>query len=320
MQMFQMLSSPCQLSPFHSVSDVLAFPITSGGISTSAWTFENIVRGQIVQEQIVQDRGFRDQVIQNQAAQNQAIAVQRQPLSPLSYPPNRMLHSRASQDPVCPIDLISRRIVITVDGLSGSGKTTIGRALVNALGISHLESGYVLKAVAKALLADPIHPPLDQAESIADKLKSITLADVADPSLDHPEYAALVPVFSGLPEIQPLFYATVHRLSKQLGNTVITGRSIGNHFSCTNEPVRIFLIVSPEIGAYRKARQLEVITSPGATELATLQRNKEDIFNQVISVPPGALQIDTDRMTVDKVVAIAETAIRHKIIHSPIKL
>jgi CMP/dCMP kinase len=204
-------------------------------------------------------------------------------------------------------------LLITLDGLSGSGKTTIGQALARSLNICHLESGYVFKAVAKALLHDPQKPALDQAQTIAQKIQQVTINHVADTDLNQAIYAELVPVLSGKPEIQDLFYATVRRLSRQLGSSVVTGRSVGHHLrGQAKRTLRIFLRVSPQVGAYRKAMQFEEMTSPAQTELATLRRNWEDMFNEVVYAPPNALVIDTDRLSIDEVVAIAETAIRRK--------
>jgi cytidylate kinase len=209
------------------------------------------------------------------------------------------------------------QILITLDGLSGAGKTTVGRALVRSLHISHLESGYVFKAVTKALLNDPTRPHLDQIQAIAEKLRLVTVASVADMDLDQSEYARLVPVLSGRSEVQPLFYGTVQRLSECLGSAVVTGRSVGCHLSRRPpQMLRVFLRVSPQVGAYRKAMQFEEWESPSQTELATLRRNWEDVWNEVVTMPRNALVIDTDRRSVAEVVAIVEAAVRQKLLMS----
>lgn len=217
--------------------------------------------------------------------------------------------------PNCIVNPLPWRVLITIDGLSGAGKTTVGIKLAKSLRIAHMESGYIFKAVAKALLDDPEAHCINNASLVKQRLAQVTVSDIADPTLDQWNYAGLVPVISGIKEVQGSFYNAVQRLSRQIGSLVITGRSIGNNITPVSNPVmNFFLKVSPATAAYRKAIQMEGIEMPSSIELSTLRRNKQDINHNIVSIPRGAIVIDTDTMTSDEVMLSIEAAIRKKLL------
>src|SRR5439155_25998651 len=70
-----------------------------------------------------------------------------------------------------------RPLTIAIDGPSGAGKGTVARAVANALGYRHVDSGAMYRAVAwKALRA---RVPLDQDEAVA-VLAAASAMDVTD--------------------------------------------------------------------------------------------------------------------------------------------
>lgn len=203
------------------------------------------------------------------------------------------------------------RVIITIDGLSGAGKTTVGIKLAESFRIVHMESGYIFKAVAKAMLENQDGYCMDSVSLVERKLAQVTVFDIADPTLDQWNYAKLVPTISGLQEVQDSFYKAVRRLSNHLGSSAITGRSIGSNMSqASSKIMKFFLKVSPATAAYRKSMQMEELESPSAIELSTLRRNKQDIAHNIVSVPRGAIVIDTDNMTLEEVELAIETTIR----------
>ena len=65
-------------------------------------------------------------------------------------------------------------MIIAIDGPAASGKGTLGKRLAAHYGLRHLDTGFLYRAVAKALL-DAGHSPNNQARAVA-------AADAIDPS------------------------------------------------------------------------------------------------------------------------------------------
>lgn len=207
-----------------------------------------------------------------------------------------------------------RRLLITIDGLSGAGKTTLARGLARHFQIPHLESGYVFKAVLKLILENPNQHSSMKAPLIIKKLEEITLADLTDPDLNKIHLGKLVTIISGQQDIQASFYRAVRRLALQMGSSIVTGRSSGTHvLKPTDSSVSFFLHVSPSVAAYRKAEQMEDFHPPGDTEFATVIRNLKDIDSNLISIPRRAVIMDTNNMTANQVLSSASRIIQAKL-------
>src|SRR5437773_10195145 len=70
----------------------------------------------------------------------------------------------------------SRRLIITIDGPAGSGKSTTARLVASALGYTYVDSGAMYRALAVAMLAAHV--------DVADQSAVIAVAERADVALD----------------------------------------------------------------------------------------------------------------------------------------
>src|SRR5437763_1299272 len=66
-------------------------------------------------------------------------------------------------------------MVVAIDGPAGAGKSTVARALAEALGFSYLDSGAMYRAVALSLLERPGDPAARAREARIDLRRSVTL-------------------------------------------------------------------------------------------------------------------------------------------------
>lgn len=66
-------------------------------------------------------------------------------------------------------EIVSERIVVTVDGLGASGKTALARGLAERLGFEHLNSGLLYRATA--LLAYENGTDVDQASAVSQLIR-----------------------------------------------------------------------------------------------------------------------------------------------------
>lgn len=207
--------------------------------------------------------------------------------------------------------------VITIDGLTSSGKSTTGLLLARRLGYQFVDSGLIYRAGCYALIRH--NYPLDDEEVAAKMFKSLDLMfqnteteqkiyiDREDITsfLRGPEITAIVPVIGS----KRLVREVVKQKQRELGNresTVMTGRDIGTEVF-PEARIKYFITAFPEIRAYRRFRQLadEGLQIDYAEVLKQLlQRDYKDTTREVSPSrrPENAIVIDTNEQCLEDVV------------------
>ncbi len=221
------------------------------------------------------------------------------------------------------------RIVIAVDGPAGSGKTTTAREVARRLGLRHIDTGAMYRAVTWKALAAGVDPK-DEARvgGIAAKIEiafsvgpseiqrvSADGTDVTDAvrSLEVTQNVSLVSSYAGVRK-------TMVRLQRRLaagGGAVLEGRDIGSVVLPAAD-VKVFLTASTEERARRRSIELEEkgVRMPLAEMRSEIERRDRLDSSREISplkIPVGAHVIDTSELSIEgqvsQVVGIAcETA------------
>lgn len=188
-------------------------------------------------------------------------------------------------------------MLVAIDGPAGAGKSTVARAVADALGFTYLDTGAMYRCVA---LSWP--RPADELE-IAFGASGEVLLDgrdvsseirTADVSAKAAEVAGQQAVRDALVERQRALIAG--------GNYVAEGRDIATVVAPDAE-VKVFLTATPEERARRRAAEL------GEDETAVLEalkdRDASNVgFGRTPDAPaPGARPVDTTGLSIDEVVA-----------------
>jgi cytidylate kinase len=162
------------------------------------------------------------------------------------------------------------RLIITIDGPVGSGKSTVARRVANLLGYVYLDSGAMYRAVAwKALRDDvPIDSPPDSPIDSEDRLAELAcrtridlvssdggfrvLVDGTDVtnqirSAQVAQAASKVAVIAG---VRTVLVAEQRRAARS-GGVVMEGRDIGT-VVLPDADLKIFLDASVEVRAERR--------------------------------------------------------------------
>ena len=190
-----------------------------------------------------------------------------------------------------------KAMLIAIDGPAGAGKSTVARAVADALGFTYLDTGAMYRCVALADLrgaADPVGCAIGLGDRITldgeDVTDAIRTAEVS-------EHASKV---ASRPEVRGELVALQRRLIRE-GDYVAEGRDIGTVVAPDAE-LKVFLTASPEERARRRAQQL------GAEyeEVLRDQRDRDtrDATREHSPLAPAgdALRVDTDGLGVDEVV------------------
>lgn len=204
-------------------------------------------------------------------------------------------------------------VVVAIDGPGGVGKTTVARAVADALSIPYLDTGAYYRAATLATLdaggdpsneADVLAAVLGRRFDVIDGRLHLDEVDVRD-RLRSDEVTAAVSAASAHRSVREVVVDLQRAwVADNGGSAVVEGRDIGT-VVFPDAPFKVFLTATPESRAARRAGDREVaglsVEEIGARLAA---RDAADSNRQASPLRPAddALVIDTTDLTVAEVV------------------
>ncbi|MFZ5798346.1 MAG: (d)CMP kinase [Desulfobulbus sp.] len=210
--------------------------------------------------------------------------------------------------------------VVTIDGPSGVGKSTISRRVAARLGFTYLDTGAMYRAVAlrcrqenlaitneKAVAA--ILPLLNirllPARSEQEETRVILDGVEVSEEIRTPEISMLASAVSALGPVR----SALTRMQREMGATgkiVAEGRDTGT-VVFPGAAWKIYLDASPEVRAKRRIRQLrergeEVNEAEILAQIVKRDRDDSERTIAPLKAAPDAVRIDSTGMSVDEVV------------------
>jgi cytidylate kinase len=209
--------------------------------------------------------------------------------------------------------------VVAIDGPAGSGKSTVARAVAEALNLPALDTGAMYRALTWAVLDAGIDPADRPAVvALAERLDldigppvRVGGRDVHD-AIRTPEVSAVVSVVAAVPEVRVLLVRAQREWIAVHGGGVVEGRDIGT-VVVPDALLKIYLEASEEERARRRLQQddaAEVEDSAAdkaglaATRAALRRRDAIDSGRAAspLAVAADAVVLDTTGLSVDGVV------------------
>ncbi len=209
--------------------------------------------------------------------------------------------------------------IVTIDGPSGGGKSTVSRALAAKLGFTYLDTGAMYRAVAYTCREQGIDPTnavqlasllaairIDLLPPVAgdDDVRVIVDGQEIGPSLRTPEMGMLASTVSA----QSLVRSKLTFLQQQIGMTgriVAEGRDTGT-VVFPDAAWKFFLDAGPEVRAHRRAEQLRNKGKEVDEQLLLAQIIKRDKDDRERTLAPlkaasDAVCIDSTGLSADAV-------------------
>ncbi|MBM9536771.1 (d)CMP kinase [Desulfobulbus alkaliphilus] len=210
--------------------------------------------------------------------------------------------------------------IVTIDGPSGGGKSTVSRALAQALDFTYLDTGAMYRAVAFAcrekgvgledstrltFLLESIHLELLPPATGDDDVRVLLDGREVGQILRTAEMGLLASRFSAHPTVRLVLTRLQQRIGAG-GRIVAEGRDTGT-VVFPEAAWKFYLDASPEVRARRRAMQLrnkgEVVDEQRLLE-QIVKRDKEDRERTIapLRMAPGALYIDSSHLPAQKVI------------------
>jgi cytidylate kinase len=195
-------------------------------------------------------------------------------------------------------------LTVAIDGPAAAGKGTISRAVAEAFGFAHLDTGLLYRAVGRRMLLG--EAPLEAARAL--RAEDLTGADLRSP--DVAQAASKVAV---LPEVRAALVDFQRAFARRSGGAVLDGRDIGTVI-CPWAPVKLFVTASAEVRAARRFKELTEAGHEVAFETVlqdVRERDARDMNRSDAPLRPAedAVRIDTSEMSIKEAIEAARQVI-----------
>ena len=215
--------------------------------------------------------------------------------------------------------------VITIDGLNGTGKSTLAKGLAKAFNFSYLSAGTIFRSLAYFSTQHGIEP--HQTELIVYALQNMNFQvqtiegetrafiggeDVTD-KIKSDEYAVFASKFSNNQFIQDSIRSVIRETAKTT-DLVVDGRDMGT-VVFPNADAKIVLEASLMARAERRSLEQNIPVEEVARKFSEIdERAKQGFY----SPPADAKVIDTTEMSRSEVLSVATSFVSDKLNVPPI--
>ena len=204
-------------------------------------------------------------------------------------------------------------MVITIDGMSATGKSTLALKLAQELVLKYLNSGSIYRCVALKIMNQQIDP--NNSEDLFNKVVNLNIdflieKEVQKVFLDgidvtlrikDEDVSVFTPKYAGL----PIMKTAIRQIQKKFvdaGNLVIEGRDIGTIIA-PNADYKFYLYANLDVRAKRVYNMLKNRENVSLEQIKNNleQRDKKDIEDKSFIKPKEAIEIDTSNLEIDEV-------------------
>ncbi len=196
---------------------------------------------------------------------------------------------------------------VAIDGPAAAGKGTVARAVAEALGFAHLETGLLYRAVALRSLA---------GEDPAEAARALDPEALDDPRMRRPEVSEEASRVAAIPQVRAALLQFQKGFARREGGAVLDGRDVGTVI-CPEAEAKLFVTASEVARARRRHAELAAAGQEVGLEdiLAQIRaRDARDASRAAapLLAAPDAVLIDTSDMEAGEVVEVALAVVRDR--------
>ena len=208
-----------------------------------------------------------------------------------------------------------RPVLIAVDGPAASGKGTIARALASHLGLPHMDTGCLYRAVALSMFRFGGDPG-SEFEAVR-AVEGLAQVDPTDPELRSEVVGSIASRISAYPGVRSALLERQRSFAGQPSGAVLDGRDIGTVIA-PGATAKLFVTASPEVRAQRRVRELLERGMPARYDDVLIDIRARDARDANREAAPllkaeDADLLDTSEMDIDEAIAAAIELVEKKL-------
>ena len=217
---------------------------------------------------------------------------------------------------------------IAIDGPAASGKSTLGRAVADALGYRFLDTGQMYRAVTLEALRQGVSGNDEVAlgriaQELEFELRGARLfinGSPGGPELHTPEVDAAVSAVSAHPSVRSVLVHSQRDIANR-DSIVMVGRDIGTTV-LPGAAVKLWLTASDAERARRRLKEEPQFVANEGHEAALARLSSRDHYDSTrlhspLQQAPDAIIVDTDGRSPRQVLDLALAAIRVAAVDDP---
>jgi cytidylate kinase len=209
-----------------------------------------------------------------------------------------------------------RKLLITIDGPAGAGKTTVSRALADRLGYRYIDTGALYRGVAYEVKRRGVDPENEaELQELCDRIQLrfesearglrlyLNDVDISD-HIRTPEITMLASAVSAKSVVRNYLLEVQKDIGRKKA-AVFEGRDMGT-VVFPDADVKFFLDASSKTRALRRFQELDTESGQSLTDVERdmQQRDTNDSTRSLAPLKPAedAIRIDSSELSVEKVV------------------